>query len=140
MLIVRAAFDEADYLARNPDVRAAVQAGQLRSGHEHFLNVGYLEGRHGGCPVVDENWYINAYADVARAVAQGKLATAADHYFASGAREWRVPAADAAPAIAAWRSVLTPQRPPASEPVEKPRRRPVAKPSSTGTGAAPLAE
>jgi len=107
MLIVRAAFDEADYLARNPDVRAAVQAGQLRSGHEHFLTVGYLEGRQGGCPVVDENWYINAYADVARAVAQGKLVNAADHYITSGAAEWRVPAPDVGQAVAVWRSVLT---------------------------------
>ncbi len=106
MLIVRAAFDEADYLARNPDVQAAVQAGQLHSGHDHFLSVGYLEGRDGGSPVVDENWYVHAYADVARAVAQGKLANGADHYFSAGVHEWRIPAADAAQAVAAWRSVL----------------------------------
>lgn len=107
LLIVRAGFDEADYLARNPDVGAAVKAGKIRSGHEHFLTVGYLEGRRGGCPVVDENYYVGAYADVARAVAKGELAGAADHYITSGAQEWRVPSADAALAVAAWRKALS---------------------------------
>ena len=38
-------FDEAAYLADNPDVAAAVQKGQLHSGYLHFLLFGRFEGR-----------------------------------------------------------------------------------------------
>lgn len=38
-------FNEADYLAANPDVAAAVAAGQLKSGREHYEAIGKIEGR-----------------------------------------------------------------------------------------------
>ncbi len=38
-------FDEDGYLAANPDVREAVEAGLLPSGRAHFDGVGYAEGR-----------------------------------------------------------------------------------------------
>lgn len=38
-------FNEADYLAANPDVAAAVAAGQLKSGREHYEKFGKIEGR-----------------------------------------------------------------------------------------------
>jgi SAM-dependent methyltransferase len=40
-----AAFDEESYLAANPDVRAAVATGKLRSGRHHFDAHGCREGR-----------------------------------------------------------------------------------------------
>jgi len=39
-------FDEAAYLAANPDVRAAVASGNLKSGWDHFLAHGLNEGRN----------------------------------------------------------------------------------------------
>jgi SAM-dependent methyltransferase len=38
-------FDEAAYLAANPDVAAAVRTGEIKSGLEHFKNFGAREGR-----------------------------------------------------------------------------------------------
>lgn len=40
-------FNEAGYLAANPDVAAAIQAGTFKSGAEHFQKYGYKEGRPG---------------------------------------------------------------------------------------------
>lgn len=40
-------FDEETYLARNPDVKQAVAAGEFRSGFEHFLTFGRAENRPG---------------------------------------------------------------------------------------------
>ncbi|MFG1465445.1 methyltransferase domain-containing protein [Xanthobacter sp. DSM 24535] len=39
-------YDEAGYLAANPDVRAAVASGELPSGRAHFDHTGLREGRH----------------------------------------------------------------------------------------------
>jgi len=38
-------FDEAEYLAANPDVAAAVEAGNFRSGHHHYELFGKKKGR-----------------------------------------------------------------------------------------------
>ncbi|WP_448192855.1 LysM peptidoglycan-binding domain-containing protein [Azospirillum sp. sgz301742] len=38
------------YLARNPDVAAAVRSGVFRSGYDHYLRAGLREGRRGGLP------------------------------------------------------------------------------------------
>lgn len=43
-----AGWREHIYLARNPDVAAAVRQGALRSGYEHYLHFGQAEGRTGG--------------------------------------------------------------------------------------------
>ncbi|MDT7950305.1 MAG: class I SAM-dependent methyltransferase [Acetobacteraceae bacterium] len=40
-----AAFDEADYLQRHPDVAEAVAAGMVESGYRHFVQFGLREGR-----------------------------------------------------------------------------------------------
>lgn len=44
-------FDEQYYLAQNPDVAAAVKAGQFASGQEHYNQYGKKEGRPGYEPV-----------------------------------------------------------------------------------------
>jgi GT2 family glycosyltransferase len=38
-------FDEAGYLRINPDVRLAVESGQIKSGYDHYLQHGSSEGR-----------------------------------------------------------------------------------------------
>ncbi len=43
-------FSEAAYLQANPDVGAAVAAGGLASGWDHFLRFGQREGRNPGAP------------------------------------------------------------------------------------------
>jgi hypothetical protein len=38
-------IDEDHYLSENPDVRKAVEGGQVTSGNYHFKGMGYVEGR-----------------------------------------------------------------------------------------------
>ena len=43
--VAAAPLDEAAYLTRHPDVADAAAAGQIGSAREHFVQVGYFEGR-----------------------------------------------------------------------------------------------
>lgn len=106
LLLRHAAFNEANYLEKNPDVRAAIARGELRSGREHYVALGYFEGRIGGGPPVDETWYLRAYPDVAEAVRLGVVPSATAHYDTAGGQEWRVPDARLAPEVNAWRGAL----------------------------------
>ena len=45
----RAGFDEREYLRCNPDVRRAVQSGQMESGAAHYRTFGRREGRRLSC-------------------------------------------------------------------------------------------
>ncbi len=40
-------FDEAGYLAANPDVAKAIRAGAVPGALEHYSNYGYFEARRG---------------------------------------------------------------------------------------------
>ncbi len=44
-VVAQAAFDEADYLDRYPDIRRGVAEGRLASGQAHYVGSGYFEGR-----------------------------------------------------------------------------------------------
>ncbi len=82
-------FDETLYLAQNPDVAAAVQAGLIPSGAEHFATYGMVEGRDLNA-LFDNSWYLAQNPDVAAAVAAG-LTTAWAHYESYGWKEGRDP-------------------------------------------------
>ncbi|ACJ00748.1 M10 family metallopeptidase [Rhodospirillum centenum] len=86
------AFDEAFYLARWADVRAAVNAGQVMSGLEHYLAFGQAEGRD-PTPLFDEEAYLARWADVRAAVEAGQVRSGYEHYLNSGWREDRDPSA-----------------------------------------------
>lgn len=78
------------YLAANPDVAAAVEAGLLTAG-EHFQRFGAAEGRDPN-PLFDTDGYLAANPDVAAAVTAG-LTDAWTHYFTHGWGEGRDPSA-----------------------------------------------
>lgn len=99
-------FNEVQYLKKNPDVAEAVKRRQVRSGREHYLAAGFLEGRRGALPSVDEEWYRKANADVAIAVRKGELASGADHYEMVGAAECRPPAKEYELACFEWKVAL----------------------------------
>jgi hypothetical protein len=44
-LVSEAAFDEAGYLRLNPDVREAIENGEVDSGYSHYIKYGRAEGR-----------------------------------------------------------------------------------------------
>jgi hypothetical protein len=81
---VLAAFDEAFYLGRNPDVAAAVTAGLFSSGQDHFKLYGWREDRDPS-PYFDLSSYISAHPDVANAGVDPWA-----HYQAYGLAEGRI--------------------------------------------------
>lgn len=83
-------FDETGYLQQNPDVSAAVSAGQVTSGFEHYTQWGAAEGRSPNA-LFNEKWYLARNADVAQAVKHGTLASGFEHYKAWGWSEGRTP-------------------------------------------------
>ena len=88
-----AAFDEATYLALNPDVAAAVARGETTA-RGHYEMFGFNEQR---MPFFDEQAYLAANPDVAAHVAAGG-GSALDHWVQFGQHESRslAPAAIAA--------------------------------------------
>ncbi|MGE0746624.1 MAG: M10 family metallopeptidase C-terminal domain-containing protein [Rhodospirillales bacterium] len=86
-------FDEAFYLARNPDVAAAVAAGVFASGRAHYELYGARELRDPNASF-DSHYYALQNADVLQAVAAGQFDSVYEHFLLSGAREGRKPSAD----------------------------------------------
>lgn len=84
-------FDENFYRQQNPDVDAAVKAGFLASGEEHFVKYGRFEGRDPHL-LFDKDYYLSTNKDVAAAVAKGQI-TAWQHFQDYGWREGRDPSA-----------------------------------------------
>ena len=91
-LIASIPFDEEWYLEMNEDVRTAIENDQLESAAQHFIDIGYFEGRLPYAPEVDEEWYLQEYPDAAEAVESGELESAMHHFLDRGYREGRSPA------------------------------------------------
>lgn len=83
-------YDESAYLNANPDVAAAVQAGQLSSGYSHFVSAGWLEGRSPSS-LFDEAYYRQQNPDIAAAIATGQLSSGFQHFALIGHIEGRNP-------------------------------------------------
>lgn len=85
-------FDEKLYLAVNPDVAAAIQRREFRSGREHYLLAGRAEKRSGAFvpPEWNEADYLKRNPDVAGAVASGIFISGYHHYLAAGKAEKRL--------------------------------------------------
>ena len=101
-----APFSEQFYLETYTDIAEAYAAGQIPNLHEHFVELGYFEGRIGAPPAVDEAYYINLYKDVGQAVMRGDVTSGVEHYETSGYAEGRIPSAELKPAVDAWTSIL----------------------------------
>jgi hypothetical protein len=89
--LAQADFNEENYLEANPDVKTAVERGDIESGLLHYIGFGYFEGRRGGMAIVDENWYLTKYPDVRAAVDMGAISSAEQHFNSVGAGEGRSP-------------------------------------------------
>jgi hypothetical protein len=99
-------FNEDNYLRANPDVRAAVERGDVESGLMHFIGYGYFEGRGGGMAIVDEEWYLGRYPDVRAAVEVGTVKSAEQHFHSVGAGEGRSPSAPEEDNAFQWKRAL----------------------------------
>jgi len=106
MAVAQSDFDEERYLALNPDVREAVERGEIESGHVHYVGFGYFEGRAGGAEEVDETWYLSAYPDVAQALRDKQVASASQHFYLVGGGEGRSPNAEQLDDAMRWKKTL----------------------------------
>ncbi|MGA2794053.1 MAG: hypothetical protein ABSE69_11045 [Roseiarcus sp.] len=106
MAVAYSDFDEERYLRANPDVKEAVERGEIESGHVHYVGFGYFEGRLGGMDEVDENWYLRAYPDVAQALRENQVASASQHFYLVGGGEGRSPNADQQENATRWNKTL----------------------------------
>ncbi|WP_199245925.1 transporter substrate-binding domain-containing protein [[Phormidium] sp. ETS-05] len=81
-------FTESTYLQENPDVAQAVANGSYPNGFEHWVKVGFFEGR---MPQIlfNEQFYLDFHPDVAAAVERGELSSGFEHYARFGADEGR---------------------------------------------------
>jgi hypothetical protein len=104
--LIASEFNEAGYLAANPDVGVAVQTKAVASARLHYISFGYLEGRTGAMPQVDERWYLATYPDVAEAVRTGQISSATEHFEVIGASEGRSPNARHEEAASRWKKAL----------------------------------
>ena len=78
-------FDEAFYLAHNPDVADAVATGGLRDGYQHWCLHGRDEARlpvagYDEGSVVNPGWYLKVYPAATADLAAGRCQDAAQHY------------------------------------------------------------
>jgi len=92
LLLRGVAFDETWYLSKYTDVAEAVKAGTFNSGRQHFIEVGYFEGRRINDFEVDEKWYLATNPDVADGVNKGDIKSARQHFNEYGYEEGRFPA------------------------------------------------
>lgn len=84
-------FDRAYYLQNNPDVAAAVSAGQFISELQHYHIHGIREGRTSITPYFNEVSYLQKYQDVAAAVSAGNFSSGLHHFINHGYDEGRSP-------------------------------------------------
>jgi len=99
-------FNEDSYLVANPDVREAVERGEVESGLLHFIGYGYFEGRSGGMAIVDEDWYLKKYPDIVSGIKKGAISSAEQHFNLVGAGEGRSPNANEVESAFQWKKVL----------------------------------
>lgn len=83
-------FNEFGYLAKNPDVAAAVFSGALPSGRAHYDAWGKSEGRDASGRLFDEADYLQRYPDVVGGIQRGRFASGEEHYSIFGKTEGRV--------------------------------------------------
>jgi hypothetical protein len=100
-------FDPEFYLDSNADVAAAYESGSITDLHRHFIETGFIEGRFGAAPEVDEPFYAASYKDIGAAIRRGEVASARDHYVRAGAAEGRIPSEAMRQDIERWASVLS---------------------------------
>ncbi|MCC7260586.1 MAG: cadherin repeat domain-containing protein, partial [Alphaproteobacteria bacterium] len=82
-------FDTQFYLSANPDVAQMIEDGVIASAAEHFITIGFGEGRSPSS-FFDVHFYLTANPDVAAAVEAGQT-SAFEHFLDHGGSELRAP-------------------------------------------------
>ena len=85
-------FDEATYLAGNPDIAALARTpnnpnAPFATGLDHFIQYGYEEGRTRVSPDYDEAFYLKRNPVLAPFVENGTFKSGFEHFVKSGSKE-----------------------------------------------------
>ena len=85
-------FDEATYLAGNPDIASFVRTpnnpnAPFATGLDHFIQFGYEEGRTRVSPDYDEAFYLKKYPVLAPFVENGTFKSGFEHFVKFGSKE-----------------------------------------------------
>lgn len=99
-------FEQDFYLMTYPDVYDLYRDGRIEDLHQHFIKIGFYEGRLPADPHVDEVFYRTEYPDIEIAATSGDLPLIAQHYVEFGAEEGRCPNAKIKARMRRWRSAL----------------------------------
>lgn len=81
-------FNDDEYLQRNPDIRAAIEAGLNMTPWSHFWNYGQKENRTFS-PLFEEAFYRTRNADIVPFINNGTLKSGFHHFWLYGQREGR---------------------------------------------------
>jgi hypothetical protein len=90
-LTQRIPLDEQWYLAKYPDVAAAIRNGAVADAQDHYFQHGYFENRMPYSIAVDATWYLEQNQDVREAVGRKQFSSAQEHFEVVGFREGRLP-------------------------------------------------
>ncbi|MFM9263836.1 calcium-binding protein [Tychonema sp. BBK16] len=87
-------FDEATYLAGNPDIAALVRTpskpnGTFATGLDHFIQFGYEEGRSRVSPEYDEAFYLANNRDLRPFIQNGTFKNGYQHFIKFGIKDGR---------------------------------------------------
>ena len=89
-------FDEATYLAGNPDIASLVRTpnnpnAPFATGLDHFIQYGYEEGRTRVSAEYDEAFYVATNRDLLQFIQNGTFKNGYQHFIQFGAKESRLP-------------------------------------------------
>ena len=94
VLAQQAAYDESFYLKQYPDVEKAIARGVFKTGREHFLQFGFLEGRCGSLEHFDARAYYDANPDLQKVFKTFDADELRKHYLDMGCAEGRFASAE----------------------------------------------
>ena len=84
------------------DVRAAVAAGKIASGEQHFHSSGWLEGRLPHEIDFDPVWYYKSYKDLQSVFAADDIAGLTKHFYTRGYFEGRAGTKECLASMQSW--------------------------------------
>ena len=83
--------DENWYVARYPDVKQGIEAGNFHSAKHHYVVFGFYEDRLPRMIPVDADFYLKKYEDVSPNIRKSPADSARWHFEAYGYAEGRLP-------------------------------------------------
>ena len=89
--LIEVRVDEGFYLARYPDVGLSLAAGHHATVGDHYIQVGFFEGRLPFHIAVDADYYLESNSDVRSAIDNGQVESAQAHFDLAGWKEGRSP-------------------------------------------------